>query len=365
MNNVHLQIFIFFILLLCSCAPDHEIRAVYEEKPCPQQIVLNSSVNFKENNCKAPEPVSDESPKFLSKPVSVQKHESEIIPVTVEKSDQLQKDENECHLEKDTIPVKWEVAVFFDFDKSFLTQTAKSKLIDNIWVLKHKPDMNISVRGYTDSRGSHSYNIALAKRRAHSVKAYLIKHGIRNERIIIDPIGKSLPLLQETTEADIAKNRRVEMLLVNDQLTPIPCILLSHELKEKIQINRDIYCSLWKNKLTWSTGLEFTSDLTTLTQKDETKLKDNIRVLKQYPGYLISLRDFSFKKSTQNQNSTPPIQYIFNYLLKNNIDHKRIQLTKPSRYQTSNNRRSNYCVEILLLDPKAHPMSLITTIRRE
>jgi uncharacterized repeat protein (TIGR01451 family) len=164
-----------------------------------------------------------------------------------------------------------------------------------MWVLKHKPDMNISVRGYTDSRGSHSYNRALAKRRARSVKKYLIQHGIGKKRIIIDPIGELLPLLKEVTKADMATNRRVEMLLINNHLTPIPCIYLSHELKEKVRIkkiiDRDVYCSLWNQKMTWNPGIVFSSDLTRLTEKDELKLKANIHVLKEHPDYLISIDD--------------------------------------------------------------------------
>ena len=366
----HIQILIIFTVLLTSCVPDHEIRALYEERPCPQTIIFNSQVS-----CKVSQPITDVSAMTLEESIHFKKGDripnqtkpERVVDVsmTLEQSVQFQKPKKDCNLPHDLAPVKWEVAVFFDYNKSFLTQAAKHKLNDNIWVLKHKPGMNISVRGYTDSRGSHSYNKALAKRRSNSVKKYLIQHGISMARISIDPIGESLPLLKEITEEDMATNRRVEMLLVNDHFTPIPCILLTQKLKESIQIkkfiDRDIYCSLWKKKLTWNSGVEFTSDLTRLTQEDETKLNDNIYVLQQFPDYLISIRDFSWNQKNYKRDVNP-IQYIYNYLQNNQIDRNRIQVAKPAK-DKSDHKRSTYCVEILLLDQKARPMSLITTVR--
>jgi len=379
MNNKHIHIFIFFTLLLTSCAPDHEIRALYEERPCPQAIVFNSHVSCKEITSKAPEPITDVASMTLEESIQFHKGDRVIVQkktpliiyssMSMEEFIQFQKTEIDCYQSTDIVPVKWEVAVFFDYDKSFLTKSAKTKLDDNIWVLKHKPEMNISVRGYTDSRGSYKYNKALAKRRTTSVKKYLIKHGINKERIIIDPIGECVPLLKEITESDMATNRRVEMLLVNENLTPVSCTLLPPEFvknrQPQFKIDRDLYCSLWQKKMTWSSGLEFTSDLARLTRQDESKLNANIQVLKQFPDFLISIRDFFVNyKGVKKKRAARLIQYIYNYLLKNNIDGKRIHVTKPAK-DKSDHKRSTYCVEILLLDHKARPISLITTIDNE
>jgi len=333
------------ILLLCSCVPDHEIRALYEAKPCPQHIILNSKVSVDEITCKEPEPITY------------------VSSITLEKSIKFQKPKNDCDLIKELVPVKWEVAVFFDYNKSYLTQSAKNKLENNIWVLKNKPDMKISLRGYTDSRGSYSYNDALAKRRANSVNKYLRKHGISKKNIIIDPIGESLPLLKEVTEEDMATNRRVEMLLINEKLIPIPCIIMPNELKGKVQLKKIIeidICALWKKKMIWHSGVEITSDLFQITQQNEQKLKANIDVLKDHPNYLVSLRNFSHNTKKKHHKA---MNFIYDYLLKNQIDHDRIQLTKPTKNQNKNFNIENYCVELFLLDHKARPISLITTIK--
>ena len=118
--------------------------------------------------------------------------------------------------------------------------------------------------------------------------------------------------------------------------------------------------------MTWNPGIVFSSDLTRMTEEEELKLKANIHVLKEHSDYLISIRDFSFNNNKNNNKiNSRRIQYIYDYLLKNHIDRKRIQLTKPTKGKKQNNRTNANCVEILLLDHKARPMSLITTIHNE
>ncbi len=99
----------------------------------------------------------------------------------------------------------------FDFNKAELKPAGKSAItlllhnagIDNI---KH-----INVTGYTDDVGSDAYNMALSKRRAMSVKDYMVSKGVPASKIQAYGLGESNPVANNTSEAGRAKNRRVEI----------------------------------------------------------------------------------------------------------------------------------------------------------
>ncbi len=70
---------------------------------------------------------------------------------------------------------------------------------------------SVQLVGFADESGSEPGNEALSKRRAESVKAYLILRGVQAQRIQADGQGTQAPVADNTTEAGRAKNRRVEI----------------------------------------------------------------------------------------------------------------------------------------------------------
>jgi outer membrane protein OmpA-like peptidoglycan-associated protein len=81
-------------------------------------------------------------------------------------------------------------------------------------VLKEYDKTVIEVAGHTDSTGSEQYNQALSERRAQSVAAYLVSHGVKSTRLITVGAGESRPIASNDTEAGRALNRRVELTIV-------------------------------------------------------------------------------------------------------------------------------------------------------
>ena len=71
----------------------------------------------------------------------------------------------------------------------------------------------VIIEGHTSTEGSDEYNMKLSQKRAESVKAYLVKKGMKAE--LLEPVGfgESRPLLDDE-ESDEAKekNRRVEFI---------------------------------------------------------------------------------------------------------------------------------------------------------
>ena len=101
----------------------------------------------------------------------------------------------------------------FATDHATLAPTARESL-DRL--LSERADhtySQVSVTGFTDSVGSDDYNLALSKRRAESVAAYLKAHGLKTDSLTVTGRGKADPVASNTTPEGRASNRRVEIRL--------------------------------------------------------------------------------------------------------------------------------------------------------
>jgi outer membrane protein OmpA-like peptidoglycan-associated protein len=106
----------------------------------------------------------------------------------------------------------------FEFDKADLRQQDRELLSRIAGIILTSHDYTISVNGHTDDVGSDAYNKALSERRAQAVRDYLVKAGLPSGILTVEGHGKSLPLVKGTSDAARAKNRRVELGLVNTQI---------------------------------------------------------------------------------------------------------------------------------------------------
>lgn len=107
--------------------------------------------------------------------------------------------------------------VNFGFNSSNLAETAKSNLDKLATVLANNPDTNISIYGYTDSKGADSYNLSLSDRRAAAVRSYLSSKGVAANRMVTKGMGKADPVATNDTDAGRAQNRRVEFAITANQ----------------------------------------------------------------------------------------------------------------------------------------------------
>lgn len=105
--------------------------------------------------------------------------------------------------------------VEFVVNSSELTMDAKASLDLVADALRGRPDVkSMSVIGHTDSTGSNAYNQALSEKRAAAVADYLRRTGI-SCRFISSGRGESQPVADSMTETGRAKNRRVELNVIN------------------------------------------------------------------------------------------------------------------------------------------------------
>jgi OmpA-OmpF porin, OOP family len=103
--------------------------------------------------------------------------------------------------------------VLFTPNQSEPTPAAMRKLSPFVTILKDQPQRSIRIEGYTDSRGTESYNLDLSQRRADAVRDFLIDNGISPRRITARGYGEAVPVASNTTIAGRQENRRVEVIV--------------------------------------------------------------------------------------------------------------------------------------------------------
>ncbi len=111
------------------------------------------------------------------------------------------------------VPVPGPFMVFFDFDKSAITDDAQSIIDRAARVYREYGVARITASGHADRSGADAYNQALAMRRAQAVRDALVAQGVPASRISIRSLGETSPLVATDDGVREWQNRRVEIVL--------------------------------------------------------------------------------------------------------------------------------------------------------
>jgi outer membrane protein OmpA-like peptidoglycan-associated protein len=103
--------------------------------------------------------------------------------------------------------------VFFDFDKSTITEAGRKVLDAAAAAVKSNQSVRIDVTGYTDTVGTSQYNLGLSNRRADAVRDYLSRHGIGADHMNVVGKGKTDLRVQTPDGVREPQNRRVEIVI--------------------------------------------------------------------------------------------------------------------------------------------------------
>jgi outer membrane protein OmpA-like peptidoglycan-associated protein len=101
--------------------------------------------------------------------------------------------------------------VHFALDRHLLSPESRSVLDLLAQKLTERADIALTLFGHTDPRATEVYNEGLSRRRAESVRDYLIAKGISASRLETQALGENSPAVSGTTPRDHALNRRVGM----------------------------------------------------------------------------------------------------------------------------------------------------------
>lgn len=106
--------------------------------------------------------------------------------------------------------------VTFETNRSSLTSASNVALDRVAESLLANPDVRIEIGGHTDNTGSNATNQRLSLQRAQSVKAYLVRKGVRPDRLETVGYGPDNPIATNDTDEGRRQNRRVELKLLEE-----------------------------------------------------------------------------------------------------------------------------------------------------
>lgn len=104
--------------------------------------------------------------------------------------------------------------VYFDFDSYLLDVNARKTLTINARWLDGNQGTRIIIEGHADEIGSEAYNLALGEKRALAVYRYIETLGVKHDRMETISYGEEKPAVSGHDEDSLAKNRRVEFVIV-------------------------------------------------------------------------------------------------------------------------------------------------------
>ena len=105
--------------------------------------------------------------------------------------------------------------VFFATNKSSLTTASRATLRKQATYLRKNKNLNVTIEGHADERGTREYNLALGERRANAAKDYLMTYGISGKRLSVISYGKEKPVNPASTPLSWSQNRRSVTVKVN------------------------------------------------------------------------------------------------------------------------------------------------------
>lgn len=168
------------------------------------------------------------------------------------------------------------VKVYFDFDKSYLRKDAMPVVEDAVKALNKSPETTILISGNCDVRGSEKYNDKLGRKRADSVKKYMIEQGIPEERIKIVSRGKLDAVSPVTDLVGMAKDRNAQFMVaeVEEVMLPTPDADGKQQPPVEIQVPQD--AKVEEGKYVTETTEEVASELKVETKEYTVKKGDTL-----------------------------------------------------------------------------------------
>jgi outer membrane protein OmpA-like peptidoglycan-associated protein/Tol biopolymer transport system component len=105
--------------------------------------------------------------------------------------------------------------ITFESNSAGLNVSSFSELDRVVKLMNDNPGIHIEIAAHTDDVGSDTYNLKLSDKRAESVVNYLIEKSIPVSRLVYKGYGESVPLVPNADDESRAKNRRVELKIID------------------------------------------------------------------------------------------------------------------------------------------------------
>lgn len=234
-----------------------------------------------------------------------------------------------------------QVEVFFDFNKDFPNQ--QSILALNQWIAKNRTVEITQLQGFCDSIDTKEFNKKLAQRRIDNVRQLLEKSEVKFASSL-----QSIAFGKEFKQSKIqAENRKVTIFYL-EKVTPV-----ESELAKRINNAKTGESITLPN-------IYFYNNSARIVPKSQPTLYDLLCIMEENENLKIEIQGHICCQLLADKNdiSTARAKAIYNFLVRNKIDRKRMSFkgygtSKPihkipekNETEADENRR----VEILLLE---------------
>ncbi len=208
------------------------------------------------------------------------------------------------------ISAQEKVEVFFDFNKFDLNDSTVQTI--DAFLESHKNLEVSKIFGFCDAKGTNSYNDTLSLKRVEEVYHYLETKGI-NIRKDYEKKGFGEDFRQSENQAE---NRKV--LIVFDA-KPLPPIVKEETLSDKVKISKK------GDKIKLPT-INFLNNSATIVPKSKPILTELLCLMEDNPNLKIEIQGHICCKLSVDVNdvSTARAKAIYNFLIRNKIDKKRL-----------------------------------------
>lgn len=247
--------------------------------------------------------------------------------------------------------------VFFQTDVYEVSEAEHARLLTFLSQIESLDIEKISIYGFTDDRGSASYNLILSQNRANSIKTIFSDNEF-DESIITNVDGKGKILLKLVAEEQVSKirglNRKVEIIVKPTPPPPTPEIVekpksASETLAGNIKIGDNI---LLENIL-FKTGYSYLlpESVKTLEEIAEVLIErtDIYFTIQGHVCCTQNSRDANDRRTNKQNLSVARAQYIYEYLARKGVDPKRMKYVGMRRkFPLGGEAKYDRRVEILI-----------------
>lgn len=223
--------------------------------------------------------------------------------------------------------------VYFKTDAYEVSEAEHARLLTFLSEIENLDIEKISIYGFTDDRGSASYNMTLSQNRANSIKL-IFSNNEFDESIITNVDGKGKILLKVVQEENVNQirslNRKVEIIVKPfDPPKPQKVVEKQKTASEILAGDIKIGDYILLDNLLFKTGYSYLLPESVKTLQDVSKvLLDRPDIYFTIQGHVCctqNSRDANDRKTKKRNLSVARAKYVYDYMVKKGVDPKRMK----------------------------------------